>query len=80
MADLRSHENMVQEAEEVISSITQNAESTIANLRARLATAEGDLVKVNTEKTLLKGNFQALNLEAQRLDNLAQCEQQLNSN
>lgn len=34
-------------------------------------------MKVNTEKTFLDGDFQALTLEAQRLDNLAKCEQQL---
>jgi len=70
-------EVIVQEAEEVLSTLNQNAESAIANLRARLATAEGYLVKVNAEKTVLEPNFQTLSMEAQRLDHLAECEQEL---
>ena len=50
-------EIIVQEAEEVISTLNQNAQSAIANLRARLATAEGGLVRVNAEKTILESNF-----------------------
>ena len=69
--------NIIQEAEEVIYNTNQNAESTIANPRARLATAEGDLVKVNTEKTIMGGDLQALSLEDKRLDKLAKREQQL---
>ena len=55
----------------------QNSESTIANLRARLANAEGNLVKASAEKTLMEGDFQAMRLEVGRLSNLAECEQQL---
>jgi len=70
-------ETIVKEAEEVMSTLTQNAESAIANLRARLATAEGDLVKVNAEKMILESDFQSLTAEAQRLDTLANGEQEL---
>ena len=70
-------EIIVQEAEEVISTLNQNAESAIANLRARLATAEGDLVRVNAEKTVLESNYQTLSAQAQRLDTLAKGEQEL---
>jgi len=50
-------ETIVKEAEEVMSNLSRNAESAIANLRARLATAEGDLVRANAEKMILESDF-----------------------
>ena len=50
-------ETIVKEAEEVMSNLSRNAESAIANLPARLATAEGDLVKANAEKIILESDF-----------------------